>query len=118
MLDSWPERGGAAGAGLTVLRYAAWYWRRRRGTAGTAPIFGWLARRALTESLLVVATIRLKTAQAKIARLEAEIAGMRSDSDGSAASGYDLPESSLTRSKPPTDPPSASTSAKPGAGPT
>lgn len=117
MLDSWPERSGFLGAALTLARYSVWFVRRRRGADTAAPIFGWLARRALVETLLVAATIRLRTANAKIDRLEAEIEQMRTDSDGSVSGRFDLPGATPIRSRKPSAPPSASTSAKPDATP-
>lgn len=117
-LGGWPERGTALGLGLYGLRLGWWLWRRKPGAP--LPVFGWLGDLAATRSLLILATIRLKTATAQIARLEAEIeaAGIRSSADGSAGSSSASVGSTPTRSPPPTAGPSPTTSAKPGRSPT
>lgn len=119
LFDSWLERGGAVGAAITAARIGFWLWRRKAGAP--TPFFGWLGRRIVVESLLITMTIRYKTAEAKVQRLEQEIeaAGIRtgSGSDPSAGRSFDLPGSTLVRSRPPTSKPSPSTSAKPGSDP-
>jgi hypothetical protein len=114
--DTWPERLGAGGGLTLALRIGFWLWKRRTGKL--PPIIGGLARIAAAESLLQLKSIRLDTALATIARLEAEIeaAGIRhrdSNSDASGAGSFDLPESTLLRSRTRSGRPSASTSAKP-----
>lgn len=106
------------GAALTSARMCWRVWRRRPGTP--IPVFGWLGDLAATRPLLILVTIQLKIANAKIARLEREIeaAGIRSSADASAAPSSDYPGSTLTRSTPPSGGPSASTCRKPGTGPT
>lgn len=110
MLDTWPERSAALGAALAAWRSAAWVFRRRNGRK-PAPIIAWLAEVSASTALLLLTRVQLKTAMARIAKLEAEItaAGIRSPSDGSAASGSVSLGEILTRSKPPSDPPSTST---------
>jgi hypothetical protein len=117
--DTWSERGGIAGSAVFVGRIVFYLWQRRRGGPTTAPIIGWIGRRLVTESLLITMTIKYKTAQAQVDRLEKEIedAALRSGSPGGAAPSYDLPESTLLQSKTSTDAPSTSTSAKPDGDP-
>lgn len=120
LFDTWPERGGLVGSTLTAARVGVWLWRRRTGKTTTTPFFGWLARRSATEALLAVTTIRLRTAQAVIERLEAEIeaAGLRDSTSGASGAGsIDLPESTLVRSRASTSGPSTTTSGKPDSDP-
>lgn len=111
-LDSWGERGGAIGVIATAARYGYWLWRRRKNRV-KAPIFGWIGELLASKSLLVIVTIKYRTALAKIAILEREIeeAGLRenSASDSSADSSFVWPGSIPARSKPSTTPPSKNT---------
>lgn len=113
LLDSWIERSGTGFVAYTVVRCGWWLWQRHQGKPASAPLIGWLARRSAVETLLVLTTIRLRTAQAKIDRLEAEIkeAGIRLDDSGDG--GFGWPDLTPTRSKPNDAPPLSSTSAKP-----
>ncbi len=73
------------------------------------------------ETLLAIMTIKYRTATARIAHLEAQMkdAGIPteagSSTGASGGSSFDLPESTLLRSRPPTTTRSGSTS-KPPAG--
>lgn len=111
--DSWLERGSLAGVALTTARFGYWLWRRRTGAP--VPIFGWVGRRLVVESLLITMTIRYKTEKAKNDRLETEIeaAGIRSDSGSSAASSFASPGSTPMPSNSTINTPSRSTSGKP-----
>ena len=112
----WPWWAGG-GVFWTCARAGVWLWQRKR-PGKPIPVFGWLGDLAATKSLLILTSIQLKTARAKIARLEAEIeaAGIRSSGDASAAPSSDYPGSILARSAPPSNGPSASTSGKPASG--
>lgn len=122
MLDTWQERGGATAAAGIGLRFALWYWKRRSPIPPKAtPFFGFIARRLEAETLLALMTLKYRTMAARVETLETQMrgAGLQIDSsspDG-AASSSDLPASTLRRSQPNGNEPSASTPSSPASTP-
>lgn len=111
-LTHWYSVAGG-GAALTCVRLCWRFWPRTRRTP--SPLFGLLGDLAATRPLLILTQLQLRTAEAKIARLEREIeaAGIRSSADAFAAPSSAYPGSILVRSPPPTSELPASTPAKP-----
>jgi hypothetical protein len=120
LFDTWWERIGLpSGVGLT-LRLGWWLLQRRRGKATGAPLIDWIARRMVVETALYLKEIELKVEQAENRRLRELMrdAGIPSGSDASADSSFDLPESTLVRSKRTTGGSNAGTSRSPDGDPT
>ena len=122
--DSWEGWTAGAGAVGLAVRALLWYWRQRRHrTTATRRFFAWVARRVNVEILLALLTIKYQTAQARIDQLEAAMrdAGVAvptdSASPGGERSSYDLPESTLARSRTTGTGPSATTPGPPVSGP-
>lgn len=106
--DTWTDRGAVAGVFGIGLRFAVWYWHKRSAKklpTTTAPIFGWIARRLESETLLALMTIKYQTEVAKVKTLQnrMEEAGISIptsfDSPGGEKSSYDLPGSTLVHTK-------------------
>ena len=70
LVDGWPERGAVVSA-ATAGRVAWWLLRRRKGAA--PPLFGWVGRHLALEWTNITLSIELRTANARLRKLEAGI---------------------------------------------